>query len=109
MINKLILATLTAATLATPVLAEAHGPGHNDNRGRYEQRHDNRGPQYRAWHKGDRFDHRYARDYRVIARPADYRLRPAPRGYRWVRSGNDAVLIGITSGIVASVLVNTIR
>jgi Ni/Co efflux regulator RcnB len=34
---------------------------------------------------------------------------PPPRGYRWVRNGNDAVLIGITSGIVASVIAGAIR
>jgi Ni/Co efflux regulator RcnB len=36
-------------------------------------------------------------------------LRDAPRGYRWVQSGNDAVLVGITSGIIASVLAGAIR
>jgi Ni/Co efflux regulator RcnB len=28
----------------------------------------------------------------------------SPRGYRWVRNGNDALLIGITSGVIASVI-----
>ena len=65
--------------------------------------------QFRGWHKGDRFESRYARNYRVIQSPRSYRLREAPRGYRWVQSGNDAVLIGITSGIVSSVIANIIR
>ena len=64
---------------------------------------------FRGWRKGQRFDRRYARNYQVI----DYRryrgLRAPPRGYRYVRSGNDAVLVGITSGIIASVIAGAIR
>lgn len=124
--KKFILAALAAAIVTTPVLA---APGWNhDDRGRSEQRHDrgdrfdrhdrndrfDRGDRrghvdYRTWHRGDRFDNRYAYNYRVIDNPRFYRLHDAPRGYRWVRSGNDAVLIGLTSGIVASVFANAIR
>ena len=67
-------------------------------------------PQYRNnWRKGERFDSRQARNYRQI----DYRqyrgLRAPPRGYHYVRSGNDAVLVGITSGIIAAVVAGAIR
>ena len=117
--KKFIIAALAASVAASPVLA---APGYNghDNNGRYEQRHDNRGGydrhdnrndrnQYRKWSKGQRFDSRYASNYRVIGNPRGYRLQAPPRGYRWVQSGNDAVLIGITSGIVAAVMANIIR
>jgi Ni/Co efflux regulator RcnB len=115
MMKKLIVAALAASVAASPVLAAPwnHGP---DNRGRYEQRHDNHGRytghdrvEYRKWVKGQRFDSRYARNYRVISSPRAYHLRSAPRGYRWVQSGNDAVLVGITTGIIASVLANAIH
>ena len=67
-------------------------------------------PRYRSdWRKGQRFDQRQARNYRQI----DYRqyrgLRAPPRGYRYVQSGNDAVLVGITSGIIAAVVAGAIR
>lgn len=62
----------------------------------------------RHWTKGQRFDRRYATSYRVINNPRAYRLSSAPRGYQWVRSGNDAVLIGLTSGIVGAVIGNAI-
>lgn len=62
----------------------------------------------RKWRKGDRFDHRYAPRYVVIENPRYYRLHDAPRGYRWVRSGNDAVLVGIASGIVAAVVTSVL-
>jgi Ni/Co efflux regulator RcnB len=64
---------------------------------------------HRQWRRGERFDPRYARQYGAI----DYRryrgLRPPPRGYRYVRSGNDAVLVGIATGIVAAVIANAAR
>jgi Ni/Co efflux regulator RcnB len=118
--KKFILAALAATVAVTPVLA-APGQNHND-RSRYEQRNDRNDRhdrfdrndrrdqnQYRSWNRGQRFDSRYARNYRVISTPRSYRLYDAPRGYRWVQSGNDAVLVGITSGIIASVLANAIR
>ncbi len=65
--------------------------------------------QYRNWQRGQRFDSRYARNYRQV----DYRqyrgLRAPPRGYRYVQSGNDAVLVGITTGIIAAVIAGAIR
>lgn len=64
---------------------------------------------HRNWRKGERFDRRYASNYRVIERPRDYRLSNAPRGYHWVRSGDDAVLVAISSGIIGAVIGNAIR
>jgi Ni/Co efflux regulator RcnB len=75
------------------------------------RRADARPNQYRKWRKGQRFDRRYAQNYRVI----DYRtyrgrgLYAPPRGYRWVRSGNDAVLIAAASGLIGAVIGNAIR
>jgi Ni/Co efflux regulator RcnB len=71
----------------------------------------NRAPAYRRWAKGQRFDRRYARNYGVVdyRRYRNRRLYAPPRGYRWVRSGNDAVLIGITSGIVAASIAGALQ
>ena len=62
--------------------------------------------QDRRWHRGERFDSRYATNYRVIETPCYYNLRPAPYGYRWVQSGNDAVLVAIASGIIGALMAN---
>ena len=119
--KKFIIAALAASVAITPVIA---GPRDNDNnRGRMEQsnrqvtkkivvvKQNNRQAQkqYRKWAKGQRFDRRYAQNYRVVASPRQYRLNAPPRGYYWVQSGNDAVLVGVTSGIIASVLSGVIR
>lgn len=133
--KRFIIAALAASVVATPVLA-APNQGRFDTNNRIEQRHDDRGRQdrrhddrgrndqrydgrgqqgqygqnsRRSWRQGERFDSRQAYNYRIIGNPRAYRLRDAPRGYRWVQSGNDALLIGITSGIIASVLANGIR
>ena len=103
---------------ATPASAADFG---RHDRGRYEQvqtrtvernrfvsnnRFGNDRFQARRWNRGDRFDRRYASNYRVISNPYAYHLRAAPRGYRWVQSGNDAVLIAITSGIIGALVAN---
>ena len=109
--KKFILAAAVASMVATPVLAAA--PQHHDRRPPVQKvvikKKVVTKPSYRSWHKGERFDSRQARNYRQI----DYRhyrgLKAPPRGYRYVQSGNDAVLVGITSGIIAAVITNAIR
>ncbi|HEX4693658.1 RcnB family protein [Sphingomonas sp.] len=62
---------------------------------------------YRRWNRGQRFDARYAQNYQVVNNWQQYRgrrLYAPPRGYHWVRSGNDAVLVAITGGLIGAVL-----
>jgi Ni/Co efflux regulator RcnB len=61
-------------------------------------------PQYRHWARGERFDARYASNYRVVNYRDHGRLYAPPRGYHWVQSGNDAVLVAITSGLIGAVI-----
>lgn len=123
--KKLILGLVAASIAVTPAMAAAAPQqyrGYDAPRQQTVVKHRPNGTvvvkqtgqrgygyQNRSWHRGDRFDSRYARNYRQI----DYRqyrgLRAPPRGYRYVQSGNDAVLVGITSGIIAAVFANMIR
>lgn len=115
--SKLILGTVAASVMAVPAAAQPWNSRDGHRIERVQHQKFNRGPvkrvvvkkvQYRNnWRKGERFDSRYARNYRVIHNPRQYNLRYAPSGYRWVQSGNDAVLIGITTGIIAAVLANS--
>ncbi len=109
--KKLVIAALAVSLVSTPAMAAPFQ--RHDNRAqaahKFDHRSDYRQVQNRRWNKGERFDHRQARNYRVISNPRAYHFRDAPRGYRWVQSGNDAVLVGITSGIIASVLINALR
>jgi Ni/Co efflux regulator RcnB len=64
-------------------------------------------PQWRKWNKGQRFDYRYAQNYRVVNNWQQYRgrrLYAPPRGYHWVRSGNDAVLVAVAGGVIGAVI-----
>lgn len=54
----------------------------------------------RAWRAGQRFDRRYANNYRVVADYRTYRLAAPSRGQHWVRSGNDAILVRDNGTIV---------
>ena len=58
---------------------------------------------YHQWNRGQRFDRRYASNYQVIGNYDYYRLGAPPRGYHYVRSGDDIILVAIASGIIGAV------
>jgi Ni/Co efflux regulator RcnB len=121
-LSRILLGTAAAASVAAAVPASAQSFGYDHGRGRVEQvqtrtvvrqvgRRDVRQNRFQArrWNRGERFDSRYAQNYRIIANPRAYRLQNAPRGYRWVQSGNDAVLVAIASGLIGAVLGNALN
>ncbi len=66
--------------------------------------------QYRNnWRKGERFDARYARNYRQVDYRQHRRLKAPPRGYRYVQSGNDAVLVGVATGLIAAIFAGALN
>lgn len=125
MFKKMLMSLAATTMVASPMVAsQAQAAPHRETVRVVQQgphgrtvvkqktvvRNDNRG--YRnghRWAKGQRFDRRYATNYRVINNYRDYRLAPPPRGYHYVRSGNDAVLVAITSGIIGAVIGSAIR
>jgi Ni/Co efflux regulator RcnB len=100
--------------------AQRHGQqDRRDNEGRRDNRRENQG---RAMHeerhegRGAGPNHNYYKGQRL---PADYRhrqyvvddwrshnLRAPPRGYHWVQTGADYVLVAIATGIILEVLLN---
>lgn len=131
MFKKIILALATTTLVASPIVtAQAQAAPYHGGQQRQEatrtvvkQQPNGRtvvkqqtlvrkatpAPSARHWAKGQRFDRNHATNYRVVNNYRDYRLSAPPRGYQWVRSGNDAVLIAITSGIIGAVIGNAIR
>ena len=105
-LNKLLIGAAGASLLIAPAAFAA--PFHGDDYGRHgappRVATQTRTVQYKHWQRGQRFDHSQVRNYRVVSNPQAYRLRAAPRGYRWVQSDRDAVMVGITSGVIASVI-----
>ncbi len=84
----------------------------NDQRyGRYEgsyyqaQRGDGRGagPDHQ-YYRGDRLPPNYRGSYYVVDDWRGHQLSAPPRGYHWVQTGSDYVLIAIATGIILQML-----
>lgn len=117
--KKFVLAALAATTIfggTTAAMAQPFDGHRGNNRAvvtkqvyrdgpnRVVTRDVRRAPEQR-WNKGGRFDYRQVR-YSRINDYRRYHFRAPPRGYQWVRQGNDALLVGITTGVIMSVLAN---
>lgn len=63
-----------------------------------------RGYGYRSWTRGQRLPRGYFANPYYIDNWSAYRLRAPPRGYRYVRVGNDVVLAAIAGGVIAEVI-----
>jgi Ni/Co efflux regulator RcnB len=62
------------------------------------------GPMHNGWHNGDRYN-----DSRHVVRNwQEYHVNQPPPGYEWVQDGDQLVLISIASGIIASVIANSL-
>jgi Ni/Co efflux regulator RcnB len=121
--KKFVLAAVAASVAVSPILAAAPAAAAPAQQTRTVIKHKPNGkvvvkktvkkaPQQRyrtSWKRGERFDYRQARNYRQV----DYRhyrgLKAPPRGYRYVQSGNDIVMVGIASGIIGAIFGNMIR
>src|SRR6187402_2168273 len=111
-----IIAGLLAATIV-PTVAQAQdhrGPGYDRRHDWRDGRHRNpdiyrggrwdgpRGYRWRPVNVGYRFDRQFY-DRRYWVDPYRYHLRPVLGWQRWVRYGNDVVLIDVRSGRVLEV------
>jgi len=92
-----------------------HDNGHDNGRGNQQQSYrgqdrrqaDNRyprdergaGPEHN-FHRGDRLPREYRDRQYVVDDWRGHRLSPPPRGYHWVQTGGDYVLVSIGSGVV---------
>lgn len=106
-------AALVVPTMAAPALAQGHSnyQGHSNNQGHSsnQAREVSRPSSHHQFKRGEKFDRRYASNYREINYRSYKRLKAPPRGYHWVRSGNDALLVAVSSGVIASIIAGTFR
>lgn len=108
---KKFAAALIAAAMVVPTLAAAPAIAqpmrHDDHRS--SKTVVTKKVTYKTFRKGERFDRNRARNYQQV----DYRryrnVKAPPRGYHYVRSGNDLLLVGITSGIISAVTTGMFR
>lgn len=118
--NKLVsLALVTALCLAQGAAWAKPGHGHKE---RFENGHDNRrqdmghreghregergaGPS-RDFYRGQRLPTYYRAPQYVVEDWRGHGLRTPPRGYHWVQTGGDYVLVAIATGIILELLLN---
>lgn len=112
--KRLILATAAISLLAVPI-AQAQPRQYGDRDHRYERqvvkpRHDmqrdykviRKKPKQHRWSRGDRVPNWQRGN--VVREWQRHGLRKPPRGQQWVRVNNDYLLIGITSGLIAGLM-----
>lgn len=63
-----------------------------------------RGYQVRSWAYGQRMPAQYRSRTYVVSDYGRYGLRAPPRGYEYVRSGNDVVLTAVATGLITAVI-----
>ena len=63
-----------------------------------------RGYQQRDWSYGQRMPSYYRSNQYVVNDYGRYGLRAPPRGHHYVRSGNDAILTSVATGLVVAVI-----
>ncbi|MFG1425044.1 RcnB family protein [Roseixanthobacter glucoisosaccharinicivorans] len=105
----LMVATSPAAMLSTAQAQPAGPPGYHHAapppgpHGAPAYHHPPHAPAHpNAWRKkGGHVPHGHGQ---VVTDYRRHGLRQPPRGYHWVRDGNNYILAGITSGIISSIL-----
>jgi Ni/Co efflux regulator RcnB len=75
------------------------GRGHND-----EMRNGRGAGPDHAYYRGDRLPMEYRHRQYVVEDWRGHNLSAPPRGYQWVQSGTDFVLVAIATGVIASLL-----
>jgi Ni/Co efflux regulator RcnB len=58
------------------------------------------------FHRGARMPYEYRTRQYVVEDWRGHRLSAPPRGYQWVQSGSDYLLVAITTGIILQMLLN---
>lgn len=119
--KKFVIALLAATVLAAP-MAQAQDWRHGSDRGRHVEKRIDRHVEKRVhvdrrgnvtkkvvvhkprWNKGHRMSSAERRHMREVRDYRRHRLSAPPRGHRWVQVDNDFLLVGITSGIIASII-----
>ena len=114
--SSFVLATLMAAS-GVAAIAQDRGPGRDDDRGRPgHSQPAPRGPQHGPEERGAGPDHNFRKggrlpsEYRnkqyVVNDWRSHRLSAPPRGYQWVQTGGDYVLVAVATGLIAQILLN---
>ncbi|MGP1677471.1 MAG: RcnB family protein [Burkholderiales bacterium] len=119
--SKPVVSAILAMSLATAGIAFGQDRGDRNDRSRKEhvqradqqdRRHNDRrrdergaGPDH-AFHRGDRLPAEYRHRNYVVNDWRGHHLSAPPRGYHWVQTGGDYVLVAVATGIILQLLLN---
>jgi len=87
---------------------EGRQPNRGEDRGRgYGERRDERGagPEH-SFYRGGRLPAEYRHRQYVVDDWRGHNLSAPPRGYHWVQTGADYVLVAIATGVILQLLLN---
>ena len=123
--------TMSGAAFAQTADQRNHQRGYDQQRSNDHGRYDNRANDYRSndyrnhgyreggyrgqgrgvgpshsWYRGDRVPREYRSRQYVVDDWRGHRLSAPPRGYQWVQSGGDYLLVAVATGVIASILLN---
>jgi Ni/Co efflux regulator RcnB len=59
---------------------------------------------YHRWNRGDRLPAQYRDRQYIVSDWRGHRLSAPPRGYQWVQSGSDYLLVAVATGIILQLL-----
>lgn len=79
--------------------------GHYGNRGQMQKDERGAGPDHQ-YYRGGRLPVQYRASQYVVEDWRGHRLSAPPRGYRWVQTGGDYVLVAIATGIILQILLS---
>jgi Ni/Co efflux regulator RcnB len=104
---KPVFSTLLAVTLATLGSAYAQGNSQHNQQDNNDARRDDRGagPNH-SFYRGGRLPSEYRNRQYVVDDWRGHRLSAPPRGYHWVQTGGDYVLVAIATGVILQLLLN---
>jgi Ni/Co efflux regulator RcnB len=112
MTSKAVLCAILAASFLTAPAAKAQGDAPGANRNRYEQnqRGNDRGERgagpNHSYYRGGHLPYQYRTRQYVVEDWRGHRLSAPPRGYHWVQSGGDYILVAIATGVILQLLLN---
>lgn len=97
-----LAAALVLPAVAAPAMAKDN---HSDNHGRQVSHV----ASHHQFKRGEKFDRRQASNYQEINYRTNKRLKAPPRGYHWVRSGNDALLVSSRDNMISTLIAGLYR
>lgn len=77
----------------------------NDQQQRFDRGERGAGPDH-GYYRGDRMPPQYRSRQYIVEDWRGHHLSAPPRGYHWVQSGGDYVLVAIATGIILQLLLN---